>query len=186
MPPAGVRQRPRDGRQSQSRNTTPGSVSVKIVNNSGTNPTVPSEVPPDAQVTELSYEESLWRHSGPGVPDLRVLEMIGKDLTSLELQAGTKGEALDILMRECSEVQRARLDEKERVKRVAEEKVPFKRFTDDDSDAKASRTPKPKKQKKGSDSKEERPLTHGAHGLARQDGVELPSRGRYLVGIEDA
>jgi transcriptional adapter 3 len=84
-------------------------------------------------------------------------------------------------MREISKAQKERLEderEKERLKRDAEEKENLKKVAEDEDDGRGRKMPKPKKPKKErSDLREERPLTHGAHGIARQDGLDLPVKG---------
>ena len=51
-----------------------------------------------------------------------------------------------------------------------------------DTDHDRSSKQKLKKRKEQSKVKEERPLTHGAHGVARQDGVSSP-KGMYTISI---
>ena len=131
---------------------------------------------------ETGPEESLWRHTGPGIPDSRILELMAKELMNMEHQASAKGETFDTIMRELAAVEKDRCEQEERIKREIEEKGFLKRPAEDEGDAKANRITKQKKQKKErGDPKEERPLTHGAHGLARQDGSDLPIRGMHRL-----
>lgn len=175
----------RDGRQSQSRNTTPGSivsVPVSVIGPSNT-------MHPDASMGGLvesnttNYEDILGRHSGGGIPDPRQLEHMARDLTNIDRQADLKGETFDTIIRELIRLQKDRIEEereREKQKRELEEKELLKRVAEEEDDAKGRRVTKPKKPKKDrSDLREERPLTHGAHGLARQDGLNLPGKGIY-------
>lgn len=179
----------RDGRQSQSRNTTPGSIVSVPINVAGPSNSIHSDTSMSGlmEPSSISYEDILGRHSGGGIPDLRHLEQMARDLASIDLQGVTKGEIFDTAMREGARLRKERFDEeqeKERMRREAEEREILKRAAEDEDDAKGRRTTKPKKLKKErSDMKEERPLTHGAHGLARQDGLEVPVKGMRPMHI---
>ena len=72
--------------------------------------------------------------------------------------------------------------------REAEEKESLRRAADEDEDDVSLRKAgKNKKRKTSSSTKEDRPLNHGAHGLARQDGLNLPLKGTvHLFRIESA
>ncbi len=191
MPPMGGKSKPkvRDGRQSQSRNTTPGSMVSVPISVVGTSNNINSDTPMAGliETSSTNYEDILGRHNGGGIPDPRHLEHMARDLSILDLQAGSKGETFDTGMREISKVQKERLEverEKERMKRDAEEKENLKRVAEDEDDARGRKTTKPKKPKKErSDLREERPLTHGAHGIARQDGLDLPVKGMHRMKI---
>lgn len=184
MPPIGgkTKAKVRDGRQSQSRNTTPGSiVSVPI---SVGPPTAIHPDTPMAGLTEpvsINYEDILGRHSGAGIPDPKHLEHMARDLTNIDHQADLKGELFDTTLREIVRLRKNRIDEereRERMRRDAEEKDALKRVVEDEDEARVKKMAKTKKLKKErSDLKEERPLTHGAHSLARQDGLDIPAKG---------
>ena len=193
MPPIGGKTKPkvRDGRQSQSRNTTPGSI-VGVPISVGPPNAMHSDTPMAGimEPVSINYEDILGRHSGAGIPDPRHLEHMAKDLTNIDHQADLKGEIFDTTLREISRLQRDRMDEereRERMKRDAEEKDNLKRVVEDEEDARVKKAAKPKKLKKErSDLKEERPLTHGAHGLARQDGLDMSAKGMHTVQIQEA
>lgn len=186
MPPIGAKTKPkvRDGRQSQSRNTTPGSI-VSVPISVGPSNAMHSDTPMTGltELISINYEDILGRHSGGGIPDPRHLEHMARDLTNIDHHADVKGELFDTTLREISKFQKERMDEereRERMKRDAEEKDNLKRVVEDEDDARVKRLAKPKKLKKErSDLKEERPLTHGAHGLARQDGLDIPAKGTF-------
>lgn len=196
MPPIGGKTKPkvRDGRQSQSRNTTPGSIVSVPISVGPPNP-IHSDTPMTGLMdpVPINYEDILGRHSGGGIPDPRHLEHMARDLANIDHQADVKGEIFDTTLREISKLQKDRKDrmdeerERERMKRDAEEKDSLKRVMDDEDDARVRKAAKPKKVKKErSDLKEERPLTHGAHALARQDGLDLPAKGMHTVRIQKA
>ena len=195
MPPAMAKSKPkgREGRHSRSRNTTPSSsVSAPLTS------IVPSytafldipisnlEIP-----TNISYDLVLERHGGVGgIPDPNHLETISNDLKTLAALANTRSDANTKGMRELSDrrkqvIEEVREREREQVvrDRADEERKSVKREAeeDDDRDKKAGKPPKKKKER--STVREERPLTHGAHGIARQDGLDLPLEGtlRYTA-----
>jgi transcriptional adapter 3 len=194
MPPMGGKSKPkvRDGRQSQSRNTTPGSIVSVPINVVGPSNTMHPDTPMSGLVepSTTSYEDILGRHSGGGIPDPRHLEHMARDLTNIDRLADSKGETFDTLIRELARMQKDRIDEereREKLKRELEEKEILKRVAEEEDDARGRRATKPKKLKKErSDIREERPLTHGAHGVARQDGLDLPTKGMYRTQIQDA
>lgn len=193
MPPIGGKTKPkvRDGRQSQSRNTTPGSI-VSVPINANPPTAIHSDTPMTGltEPVSINYEDILGRHSGGGIPDPRHLEHMARDLTNIDHQADLKGELFDTTLREIVRLQKDRIDEereRERMRRDAEEKDNLKRVVEDEDEARVKRVAKPKKLKKErSDLKEERPLTHGAHSLARQDGLDIPAKGRSKVHVKKA
>lgn len=194
MPPIGGKTKPkvRDGRQSQSRNTTPGSIVSVPISVVGPPNAIHSDTPMGGimEPSSINYEDILGRHSGGGIPDPRHLDHMARDLTNIDHQADAKGEMFDTAMREVAKLQKDRIDEereRERMKRDAEEKENLKRAAEEEDDARVRRTTKPKKLKKErSDLKEERPLAHGAHHLAKQDGSDLPVKGIHTFQIQEA
>ena len=129
----------------------------------------------------MNYDEILERHgSGGGVPDPKLLEAMANDLKKLSQQADTRGQSCDGAMRELSRRRKAKMEEEreiEQIKREAEEKESLKRVVENEDDSRERKGGKPKRRKDPAVAKEERPLTHGAHGLARQDGLDLPVKG---------
>lgn len=192
-PPLGGKSKPkvRDGRQSRSRNTTPFSnVSIPI------SVAVPAataylgvSIANLSDSTTINYNNILEQHSGGGgIPDPKDLENMANDLKTLSVFADTRCDACDGAMRELSKRRKEKVEddkEREQVRRDAEEKGSSKRLAEDEEEARGRKGGKLKKIKKeGGIIKEERPLTHGAHGLARQDGIDLPVKGTFsdLVG----
>ena len=176
----------RDGRQSRSRNSTPSS--------SVSGPIAPSHtafldilignlmVP-----TNISYDDILERHGGAGgIPDPSHLTTMATDLKQLSDLASARSDTCNAGMRALSEKRKEALDEERRREqearaREAEEretlKTPKKEVEEEDDEIRGRKGGKPKKKKERSSVREERPLAHGAHGLARQDGLDLPLKG---------
>lgn len=188
-PPLGGKSKPkvRDGRRSRSRNTTPFPiVSIPIgISASSSTAYLEISIANLSDSTTISYNNILEQHSGGGgIPDPRDLENMANDLKTLSIFADTKCNACDGAMRELSKRRKERLEddrEREQMKRDAEEKDSLKRVAEDEEEARGRKGGKLKKIKKeGGIVKEERPLSHGAHGLARQDGLDLPVKGMFL------
>lgn len=186
MPPLGGKSKPkgRDGRRSHSRNTTPISMVSIPISIIGPPTTAYLEIPIGNLVgsTTINYDDILERHGGGvGIPDPKHLESMANDLNTLSKLADIRGQACDGAMRDLAKRRKDRLEEdreREQVKREVEEKESLKRAAEDEDDARGRKGGKPKKLKKECNGiKEERPLTHGAHGLARQDGLDLSRKG---------
>ena len=176
------------GRSSRSRNTTPSSnVSAPISTVAATN-TAYLDIPVDNLTIHsgISYDDILERHGGGGgIPDPKHLEAMADNLKTLSQRAETRGQACDAAMRELvSRQKEIKLEEerskekamREKAAQEAAEKESLKRAAEEEEGAKSKKALKLKKKKEQS-MKEERPLTHGAHGVARQDGSSLPSKG---------
>lgn len=185
MPPMGGKSKAkaRDGRQSPSRNTTPSSNISIPISNSGPLTTVYLDIPTENLIipTNTNYDDILERHGGGGgIPDPKLLEIMANDLNVLSQLADTRGQACDGAMRELSKRRKEKREEeraREQANREAEEKESLKRAAEDEDEARGRKGAKLKKRKERSNVREERPLTHGAHGLARQDGSDLPAKG---------
>ena len=193
MPPPIVKKpKGREGRQSRSRNTTPSSAaevptsSIIPANTSYTEiPIASLQVP-----SNITYDDILERHGGTGgIPDPSHLTIMAKDLKHLSDLASSRGDACNQGMRVLSEKRKSLLLEEEREKelereqalraRESEERRTLKREAEDDEDLKERKSGKQKKQRKERSAVRdpERPPNHGAHGLARQDGLDLPLEG---------
>lgn len=181
------------GRSSHSRNTTPSSnVSVPISTVAATNtaylnlPIINLAIPKD-----ISYDDILERHGGGGgIPDPKHLEAMADNLKTLSERAQTRGQACDGAMRELVARQKEIKLEEERLRekairdkaaQEAAEKENLRKAAEEEEGAKSRKESSKKalklKKKKEQSTKEERPLTHGAHGVAKQDGSGLPSKG---------
>lgn len=162
----------RDARQSRSRNTTP--------SNAGS---VPAGVPiPSYLENDVSklidqangqYTDMLDLIAGPNIPDSRTLETLVDHLKSLSDMADTRGETCNAGMREMSQ-KRKEVTEDPELSREVGERAKLKRETEEDDDQ--IHKGKTKKRKERA-SKKERPLSHGAHDVARQDGAETKVEG---------
>lgn len=165
----------RDVRQSRSRNTTPsiaGSATVVA------GPPIPSYLEND--VTKLidlangQYTDLLDLVAGPNIPNSKTLETLVEHLKSLSDMADARGEACNAGMREMSQKRKEVMEDQE-LSREVSERAKLKRETEDDEDL--AHKGKLKKRKERSGTKEERPLNHGAHDVARQDGAETKVEG---------
>lgn len=170
----------RDARPSRSRNTTPNS-------SFSAGPTAPASSYLDNDASKLlipqtiQYSEILDRMGGVGpIPDSRSLQSLQEHLETLSQLAEARGEACNAGIRELSQKRKEVVDDAEpfetdrpKMKREADE---------EEEETKVSKGGKLKKRKeRGSSSKEDRPLTHGAHEVSRQDGLEPKVEiGKYL------
>ncbi|KAL9597548.1 MAG: hypothetical protein Q9179_004235, partial [Wetmoreana sp. 5 TL-2023] len=168
----------RDGRQSRSRNTTPSS-NISISSN---NPSHTAYLQMDMGnimiPTNVTYEHLLNQHGGgQGIPDPSSLNQMVDNLKMLSQLAEERGAACDTGMRELSKRRKERVEHERRLEqetRDREEKASLKRAAEEE-EARGRKSLKTKKGKKErSTAREERPLAVGAHGLARQDGLDLP------------
>ncbi len=186
MPPSGGKGKGkgRDNRSSRSRNTTPSSV-VSAGANMGSN-TAYLDIPITSLMvpTNITYDDILERHGGGGgIPDPKHLEALAADLKTLSMLAETRGKACYKGMSELAARRKDRLlegeREKERVRREADEKEKMRKDAEELDDRSGKKGSKIKKIKERSVVREERPLTHGAHGVARQDGVDTQMTGTW-------
>ena len=182
MPPLGGKgkSKGREARQSRSRNTTPSSV-VSAAVSVGPSNTAYLDIPIGNLVipTNISYDDILERHGGGGgIPDPKHLESLANDLKILSQLAETRSQASDGGMRELSKRRKEAIDderEREQASRDAEEKENMKRAAEDEDDGRERKGAKAKRKRESG--RDERPLTHGAHGVARQDGLGTLSKG---------
>lgn len=163
----------RDSRQSRSRNTTPSSIS-----------TGPTSAPPPSHYlendpsrllvpTNVQYAEMLDRMGAGPIPDSRSLESLMEHLKSLSQLAEARGDACNAGMRELSQKRKEIVEDQGQFEDVGPK---LKHEVDDEEPSRASKGSKVKKRKER-EGKEDRPLDHGAHGIARQDGAETKIEG---------
>ena len=199
MPPTIVKKpKGREGRQSRSRNTTPSSAAEIPTSSIIPANTAYTEIPIGSlQVpSNITYDDLLERHGGAGgIPDPSHLTTMAQHLKHLSDLASARGDACNQGMRVLSEKRKSVLLEEEREKelereqalraRESEERRTLKREAEDDEDVKERKSGKQKKQRKERSAVRdpERPLNHGAHGLARQDGLDLPLEGELRTFI---
>ena len=141
--------------------------------------------------TNISYDDILERHGGAGgIPDPSHLATMAKDLKQLSELASARSDTCNAGMRALSEkrkeaVEEERRREQEARAREAEEKETPKMLKfeaeEEDDEMRGRKGGKVKKKKDRSSVREDRPLAHGAHGLARQDGLDLPLKGTLVI-----
>ena len=190
--------RSRDGARSGSRHTTPGStVSVPMASPTpSTTAFLDLPISSLAVPTNIRYDDILERHGGNGgIPDPTHLSTIANDLRTLAALAKARSESNDSGMRELAkrrkeilEEERERDQEREREARDRERRereksarqdVEMEDVTPEKKNGKLKRREKEKSAAR-EDKPLERPLNHGAHGVARQDGLELPVAGTSM------
>ena len=182
MPPAvgKSKSRGREQRQSRSRNTTPSSsVSAAPSSSTPSHPTFPDAL---KNSTDSSFDTILEKHgAGGGIPDPASLENISKDLKNLDQHAGSRSEWNSKRMRELVEKRKQMVEEelereREQARVEAEEASGrVKRELEEDEERMSGRN----KRKDRSVVRNERPPAVGAHGVARQDGLDLPLEGEW-------
>jgi len=181
------------GRSSHSRNTTPSSnISAPISTVAATNTAYLDLLIANLAIPkDISYDDILERHGGGGgIPDPKHLEAMADNLKTLSQRAEARGQACDGAMRELVARQKEIKLEEERVKEKAirdkaaqdaAEKESLRKAAEEEEGAKSRKESSKKalklKKKKEQSMKEARPLTQGAHGVAKQDGSGLPSKG---------
>lgn len=140
--------------------------------------------------TNLTYDDILERHGGAGgIPDPSHLTTMAKDLKQLSELASARQDTCNAgvraLSRKRKEMDEERQREQEtRTREVEEKESPHmlkKEVEEEEDEIRGRKGGKPKKKKERSSVREERPLAHGAHGLARQDGLDLPLKGTHVI-----
>jgi transcriptional adapter 3 len=164
----------RDARQSRSRNTTPSSASAPTI------PALPIQSYLENDVTKLidlangQYSDVLDLVAAQNIPDSKTLETLVEHLKSLSDMADARAEVCNAGMREMSQKRKDVVEDQE-LEREVRDRSKLKRETEEDDDI--HKGGKLKKRKERASAKEERPLNHGAHELARQDGAETKVEG---------
>jgi transcriptional adapter 3 len=166
----GTGKKGRDVRQSRSRNTTPsltgGSNSLPQIDNSET---AYLELP----VQQFRTSDDIVEQYGSAIPNSKDLEALTERLQRLVDVVEARGSVCDRGMRLLAQARKDRVDEIETERRDEERKERLKRDAADEEERGRHKANKVKKRKDVSTAREERPLTHGAHGLAPQDGTNL-------------
>ena len=155
-------------RQSRSRNTTP---------------SLAGSVVPPAESGETSYlalpiqtfgtSDDIVESYGSPIPSSKDLETLLERLKRLVDVVETRGAVCDRGMRMLAQARKDRLEEIENQRRDEEQNERLKKEAADEEERGRTKANKVKKKKDASSVKEERPLTHGAHGIAPQDGSQL-------------
>lgn len=113
---------------------------------------------------------------GP-IPDSKSLESLVEELKNLAQMADTRGDVCNAGIRELSQKRKDVPEEPEPMDRDAGERTRMKREVDEDEDLPIKGGKLKKRKERGGSTKEERPLNHGAHEVARQDGAETKIEG---------
>lgn len=175
MPPQpgqkGTGKKGRDAaRQSRSRNSTPGS-SFPLADTH----TAFLDLP----IKSFRTSDDLNETYGTTIPSSKDLEALLERLNKLTDVVDTRGTVCDRGMRLLSQARKDRLEEIENERRDEERKEQLKKDAADEEERGRNKMGKIKKRKDLSTAREERPLTHGAHGLAPQDGSNLGTCPEY-------
>jgi transcriptional adapter 3 len=174
MPPGpgqkGTGKKGRDVRQSRSRNTTPSLIGARgslPPNESGE--TAWLELP----IQPLRASDDSIENYSPSIPGSKDLEGLLERLQKLVNVAESRGSVCDRGMRQLAQQRKDRQEEIESERRDEERRERLKRDAADEEERGRNKANKVKKRKDASRARDERPLTHGAHGLAPQDGSNL-------------
>jgi transcriptional adapter 3 len=145
-----------DSRQSRSRNTTPSSFGAgTVAPTSDATETLLTELPIKAFSTYDGFDVNATQ----SIPDSRGLEIMIEQLEALTKIAETRGVHADRGMRGLAILKKDKLKEME----MDEQRTTTRREDGEES----------RKRKKDSSRAKDRPLTHGAHAAAPQDGSNL-------------
>jgi transcriptional adapter 3 len=169
MPPGqkGTGKKGRDVRQSRSRNTTPSLVSARTsLPPAESNETAYLELPSQP----LRASDDLIDSYGASIPSSKELEGLLERLQKLIDVVELRGSVCDRGMRMLAQARKDRIEEIENERRDEERKERFKRDAAEEEERGRNKANKVKKRKDASRPREERALTHGAHGLIPQDG----------------
>ncbi len=136
----------------------------------------------------VKYEDILERHGGNGgIPDPKHLETIAENLKMLAKLAQSRTKYNDMGMRALAAKRKEALEqerEREMEAREQELKELARRQAEEEEAAREKKNEKSKKKERSrvrEEKPQDRPLNHGAHGLARQDGSNLPVKGVLLL-----
>lgn len=115
--------------------------------------------------------------SGSSIPTSKDLEGLLAGLKKFTATVEARGAVCDKGMRTAVNLKKDRLEEVETERRDEERKERMKKDAlDEEERGRNKKASKMKKRKDASTAREERPLTHGAHGLAAQDGSYHPGQ----------
>ena len=178
MPPLGNKSKTKvkEHRRSRSRNTTPSSVLSANESSSASGVTLylGTSIPPLKVPSNLQYEDLLAHHGGPtgGVPDVDDLRTLLDSIRMLGELAGRRDEVSNEAVRALKDKRKTEVEEEADMMDLdLDDRSNLKRAAEEDGSGKQ------KKRKDQGKPREERPLAHGAHGVARQDGREATPKG---------
>ena len=182
MPPLpsqkGTGKKGRDPRQSRSRNTTPSIIGTSTsLSHTESGETGLLELPKDKFPTSPDFGD----YVALAIPSSKDLEALSDKLKRLMAIIETRGDICNKGMRLMVEMRKDRQDDIARQNQEQEVMEKKKRDAAEEEERGRHRANKLKRRK--DTSAEERPLTHGAHGLAPQDGTNLGSYCHPLNGL---
>jgi hypothetical protein len=167
--------RDNNARRSRSRNTTPGVTRPVEMET----PFLEVRMRPFSM---SSYDEIVEQQSGSAIPDSKSLDALMDRIQNLLKEVEARGSASDRGMRMLAGLRKDRLEEVEAERRDEEQRERLKREAAEEEE-RGRKANKMKKRKDTSRAREERPLAHGAHGVAPQDGSNL---GRLSLLVSQA
>ena len=184
-------------RRSRSRNTTPNSVISSSV------PSIPVPtaylnidtssllIPPSPQYAEMFEKLDLKQ----GMPDPLQLESLLDQLSQLSKQAESRSQtchramtALSEKLKEIAEMERERERERQdreaearraRMRKEAKEAKEAREAEASDDELASKKNGKRSKRKDRPNARDERPMAHGAHHIARQDRMDIKSDSKF-------
>jgi transcriptional adapter 3 len=160
-------------RQSRSRNSTPSLVTTQESGN-----TAYLSLP----IQSFRACDDIVDHYGSSaIPSSKDLEALLERLQKLAEVVENRGLICDKGMRKLAQERKESLEEIEIQKRDNEQRERVKKDAADEEERGRNKANKIKKRKDLSTAREERPLTHGAHGLAPQDGTGLGEKSLNLA-----
>ncbi|KAJ8066583.1 hypothetical protein OCU04_005632 [Sclerotinia nivalis] len=186
MPPMpgqkGTGKKGRDPRQSRSRNTTPslvGASSLVAASDAGKTPY--TQIP--INILRTSVADEIAEQHTSTIPNSRELEALMQRMERLASSVDERAAVCDKGMRVLAQSRKERNEELEIEKRDEDLKERMKRDVAEEEERGRHKAHKIKKRKDVSSAREERPLTHGAHGLAPQDGSNLGTSSIDLIHL---
>lgn len=172
MPPAAYKGKTkgREARQPRSRNTTPSSEQsmgpiaglpsrMKYIDNEMLKLVLPSS---------FQYSEILDKTGNGPIPDSKYLDTLVDQIKSLGKHAEDRGDICNVGIRDLSQKRKEISEDREPVERTRIKRE----VEDDDESSRASKGGKVKKRRERAHGREDRPLSHGSHEVARQDGTD--------------
>jgi transcriptional adapter 3 len=168
----GTGKKGRDVRQSRSRNTTPSLVSAGAQGEAGYTAYL------DLPIAQFRTADDITEHYGSTIPSSKDLEALLDRLKRLVEVVEIRGAVCDKGMRILAQTRKDRLEEIETERQDTERKI---RDAAEEEERGRNKANKVKKRKELSSTREERPLTHGAHGLAPQDGSNIGKKFTHSV-----
>ncbi|KAI2127112.1 Transcriptional regulator [Ophidiomyces ophidiicola] len=180
----------REPRSSRSRNTTPSSAlsAGTITGTSAVLGYLDNDVSKIGSSSAVQYSDILNDLGVTNqIPDPKSLEILVDQLKMLSQLAEARGDACNAGMRELSHRRKELLEEHRELEQSGHsEKFKMRRDADEDEDdTRASKAVKIKKRREKGGTKDERPLSFGAHGVAKQDAFDIKSESPQKRNAKD-